>query len=430
MVMSRRFGRTYTFFCLFGFASVAILFGALHLERTRKKGTHKNSAKEPVAARGTFDIEHGKRVPETKSATVSSGVAWIQHEDDDVSNRSTCFLEGTVRQRNNLSCICKKGWNGADCSIPDAIWSTKAFRYWNSAGLIRRRRKPRAVINGFIFNHELDILEVRIKELGNAVDYFIIVESIYTNVGAEKPLYLKSNLSAGFLREHAHKIIPIAMDFYNYIDGEPWSPENYLRSSIWYEGQRRLRNIQRDDLFIMSDADEIPSREVVLFLKHHDGYGEPILLRLRWFLYGFFWENREPVNVSSVCTVAFMREKYENDSLRLRTLNPYTDEDLPEAGTFIDMWTIEGTPPRYAGWHCSWCFDAHGIQVKLASAQRDDGVRWGDIAEKTDIAYINSLRRRGQYFDESTPLNHCDPYEAAPAYVAKHAQRFRHLMQP
>ncbi|XP_070378101.1 beta-1,4-mannosyl-glycoprotein 4-beta-N-acetylglucosaminyltransferase-like [Dermacentor albipictus] len=276
----------------------------------------------------------------------------------------------------------------------------------------------------------LDLLEIRVKELSDAVDYYLVVESTYTCSGVEKPLHLRSNLSAGFLREHAHKIVPISVDFYNNDGGDPWGPENYLRTTVWYEGHRRLKNISDDDLFIMSDADEIPSRDVVLFLKHHDGYGEPILLSLRWFVYGFFWENRVPVKVSGVCTVAFMREVYGNDSLRLRTMKTFTRNNMSNTGTFSEKWIIQGTSPHYAGWHCTWCFDAEGIQVKLAAAQRDDGVRWGDIAEKTDIGYINSLRKTGYFFDDSGPLERCDAYDAAPGYVRENAERFRWLMRP
>ncbi|KAH7940631.1 hypothetical protein HPB49_002662 [Dermacentor silvarum] len=372
--------------------------------------------------------EHIKNASETPAVLLrmSSEAAILKANQEGAK----CFVEGTAPGTNNLTCACKKGWNAPDCSVPDAVWFTEAFEMWYSKGLIRRRSRPRTVVNGIIFNHELDLLEVRIRELGNAVDYFIVVESTYNNFGAMKPLYLRSNLSAGFMREHAHKIVPIAVDIYIHNGDDPWAPENYLRTSVWHEGHRRLKNIRDDDLFIMSDADEIPSRDVVLFLKHHDGYGEPVLLSLRWFLYGFFWENSKPVTVSGVCTVAFLREVYGNDSLRLRHMNTYTLKEISNTGTLIQEWTISGLSPRYAGWHCSSCFDARGIQVKLASAQRDDGVRWGDIAQKTDLAYINSLRKRGQFFDESPPLKRCDANDAAPAYVRENAERFRYLMQP
>ncbi|KAH7972782.1 hypothetical protein HPB52_016975 [Rhipicephalus sanguineus] len=215
-----------------------------------------------------------------------------------------------------------------------------------------------------IFYHELSLLEIRVKELGDAVDHYIVVESPRTYFGTEKPLYLRNNLSAGFLREHKHKIVPISVDFNNYAGDDSWAPENYVRTSVWNEGHRRLENIRDDDLFIMSDADEIPSRDVVLFLKHHDGFGEPILWRLRWHTYGFYWENSRPV------------------------------------------------------------------VMKLAAAQRDDGVRWGDIAEKSDTSYIISLRKKGLFFDDRSKLTPCDPNETAPAYVRENAEKFVCLMRP
>lgn len=273
-----------------------------------------------------------------------------------------CFLPGTVPGLDDKMCVCREGWNGAECSIPDVVWSSKSFQVWYSMGLIKRRQKPRRIINGLVFNHELDLLEIRVNYLGEAVDKYVIVESNYTYFGTAKPLNLRSNLSAGFLRSHTHKIIPVAITVYNYGNGDPWAPENYFRTSIWRVGQKRIRNLRDDDLFWISDADEIPDRDVLTFLKHHDGYGEPVALRLRWFLYGFFWEEYEPADVAGVCSVAYMRRMYANDSRRLRMMTKVDYSPL-QAGTTQEWWTVTGTEPRYAGWHCSWCFDAHGIQV-------------------------------------------------------------------
>ncbi|KAK8770798.1 hypothetical protein V5799_012737 [Amblyomma americanum] len=276
-----------------------------------------------------------------------------------------CFEEGTVPALEKM-CVCRNGWHGDECSIPDVVWSNRRFQEWFSRGLIKRRSKPRLIINGFVFNHELDLLEIRVRELGDAVDYYVICESNYTFFGTTKPLYLQSNLSAGFLREHAHKILPLTVGVFNYGDGNPWAPENYFRTSIWHRGQSKLKHLLRDDdLFMIADADEIPNRDVLLFLKHHDGYGEPVAVSLRWFLYGFFWENRKPVVVGGACTVAFLRHVYENDPLRLRRADKYATRNLSNTRTQQQRWTIKGTPPLYAGWHCSWCFDAHGIQVSI-----------------------------------------------------------------
>ncbi|XP_075554772.1 beta-1,4-mannosyl-glycoprotein 4-beta-N-acetylglucosaminyltransferase-like isoform X1 [Dermacentor variabilis] len=431
--MTPMFKTLLTGLCFFTFVSATILFSVFHWHHTSKT-VHKKAGKQVFHGSLNATMEEAFRRKTVNDASEIKGKlsavstnATVRHANEDLFE---CFSEGTISGMKNSTCVCKKGWNGIDCSIPDAVWLTQSFKIWYSNGIIRRRSRPRRIISGLVFNHELDLLEIRVKELGDAVDYYLVVESTYTYSGVEKPLHLRSNLSAGFLREYAHKIVPISVDFYNYDGGDPWGPENYFRTSVWYEGHRRLKSIRDDDLFIMSDADEIPSRDVVLFLKHHDGYGEPISLTLRWFLYGFFWENSVPVTVSGVCTVGFMREVYENDSLRLRSMRTFTRNNLSYTGTFSEMWIIQGTSPHYSGWHCSWCFDAEGIQVKLAAAQRDDGVRWGDIAEKTDIGYINSLRKTGHFFDESGPLERCDAYDAAPAYVRENAERFRWLMRP
>ncbi|XP_050037187.2 beta-1,4-mannosyl-glycoprotein 4-beta-N-acetylglucosaminyltransferase-like isoform X2 [Dermacentor andersoni] len=431
--MTPTFKTLLTGLCLFTSVSATVLFCVLHWHHTSrtvdkkvdKQVSHGALSPTREEAFRRKAVNDASEVPGKLSAPSTNAI--VRHANEDLME---CFSEGTIPGMKNSSCICKKGWNGIDCSIPDAVWLTQVFKIWYSKGIIRRRSRPRRIISGLVFNHELDLLEIRVKELGDAVDHYLVVESTYTYSGLEKPLHLRSNLSAGFLREHAHKIVPISVDFYNYDGGNPWGPENYVRTSIWYEGHRRLKNIRDDDLFFISDADEIPSRDVVLFLKHHDGYGEPILLSLRWFVYGFFWENSVPVNVSGVCTVSFLRQVYENDSLRLRSMKTFTKNNMSNTGTFSEMWTIQGTSPHYSGWHCSWCFDAEGIQVKLAAAQRDDGVRWGDIAEKTDLGYINSLRKRGYFFDESGPLERCDAYDAAPAYVRENAERYRWLMRP
>nr|XP_050022524.1 beta-1,4-mannosyl-glycoprotein 4-beta-N-acetylglucosaminyltransferase-like [Dermacentor andersoni] len=429
--MSRRPRRVVFLLCLIGLFPAAVFFSAIHFKWSQETKYSKpisavltdgadKISRNTVAGRAKAGIS---KPPNTPTTDVAANAVTMNSKDS-----LGCFPEGTAPGFSTTMCVCRKGWNGAECSIPDAVWNTEMFRVWYSKGRITRRSKPRAIINGFVFNHELSLLEIRINELGDAVDHYIVCESNYTFFGTPKPLHLRSNLSAGFLREHAHKIILLNIGVYNYGDGDPWAPENYFRRSIWLEGQGHLKNLHDDDLFMIADADEIPTRDVLLFLKHHDGYGEPVRVSLRWFLYGFYWENARPVEVGGACTVAFLRYVYDNDTLRLRIADAYISKRLPYTGTSQGHWTITGTWPRYAGWHCSWCFDVHGIQVKLTAAQRDDGIRWGDFAQKRDREYIHGLRKSGRYFDDSPPLKSCDANEAAPAYVRNNADRFPYLM--
>lgn len=274
----------------------------------------------------------------------------------------------------------------------------------------------------------MDLLEIRVRELNDAVDYFLVCEANYTFFGAPKPLHLRSMLSGGFLSAYRSKIVVVTAYENHVTDGNPWAPENYFRTFVWQEGRHRLKNLRDDDLFMINDADEIPSRDVMLFLKHHDGYGEPIAFGLRWFLYGFFWENRKPVVVSGACSVAYLREVYQDTSLFVRGNEKIHAVPVNGTGMFAFDWTITGVAPQYAGWHCSWCFDIPGIQVKLASSQRDDGVRWGDLPEKYNQTYIKWLRKTGKFFDNGVSLLPIDGESAAPDFVRRDSNRWKYLL--
>ena len=49
------------------------------------------------------------------------------------------------------------------------------------------------IYDSFLFYNELDILEIRLNELNNVVDYFILVESSVTHQGQSKPFIFDEN---------------------------------------------------------------------------------------------------------------------------------------------------------------------------------------------------------------------------------------------
>ncbi|HET6388140.1 hypothetical protein [Hyphomicrobium sp.] len=114
----------------------------------------------------------------------------------------------------------------------------------------------------FSFFNELDLLEVRLHELHELVDYFVLVEARQTFQGAPKPLYFADN--AQLFHRYADKIIPIAVDFPETIAAyglktKPldanWAREHYQRDQI----HRGLSKAISSDLIIVSDVDEIIS---------------------------------------------------------------------------------------------------------------------------------------------------------------------------
>ena len=50
-----------------------------------------------------------------------------------------------------------------------------------------------------------------------------------------------------------------------------------------------IDGLRDDDIFLLLDADELPTAEALLFLKLFDGWREPVRFGFRWTVFGFFW---------------------------------------------------------------------------------------------------------------------------------------------
>ena len=155
------------------------------------------------------------------------------------------------------------------------------------------------VIDGFSFFNEFDILKLRLEYLRDTVDYFIISECNYTHSGKEKPYYLNQIINE-FDEELRSKIISVHYE--PDISDYDFSPKTTcdFESGFWKleRGQRNhilegLKNFSPDDLFMLSDMDEIPRKELIQHLKQN-GLPENNLALARCdnFYYNFFtYEN-------------------------------------------------------------------------------------------------------------------------------------------
>jgi hypothetical protein len=106
----------------------------------------------------------------------------------------------------------------------------------------------------FTFFNELEILEVKLNELYDHVDYFVLVESVETFRGDLKPLYFLENKDrfAKFLDKIIH--VPV---FDRLNTNNPWDREFFQRNQI----MRGLLGAVKDDIIIIEDLDEMISAE-------------------------------------------------------------------------------------------------------------------------------------------------------------------------
>jgi beta-1,4-mannosyl-glycoprotein beta-1,4-N-acetylglucosaminyltransferase len=119
------------------------------------------------------------------------------------------------------------------------------------------------IIDCFPFFNELDILEIRLNELYDAVDYFVLVEASKTQASNDKPFYFEEN--KGRFDKFLDKIVHVKVTEYPIFD-HIWGMENYQRNKI-IDGLKLIPNISKSDIVLISDLDEIPSKESIQKIK-------------------------------------------------------------------------------------------------------------------------------------------------------------------
>lgn len=130
------------------------------------------------------------------------------------------------------------------------------------------------VIDSFSFFNEFDILKLRLNYLKDVVDYFVICEANCTYSGEKKMYYLDAILHE-LPEEIKSKIISIhyepdvsSLSFdksQTDMGSDFWKLERSQREFI----TQHLTQFQPDDLFMVSDVDEIPNKNLIRHIQSH-----------------------------------------------------------------------------------------------------------------------------------------------------------------
>ncbi|XP_031478349.1 uncharacterized protein LOC116249268 [Nymphaea colorata] len=189
------------------------------------------------------------------------------------------------------------------------------------------RESPRRVFDAVLFSNELDILSIRWKELNPYISHFILLESNSTFTGLPKPFVFQNNRHKFNFVEPRLTYGTIAGRFRK---GEnPFVEEAYQRVAL--DQLLRIAGITNDDLLIMSDVDEIPSRHTINLLRWCDEIPPVLHLQLRNYLYSFEFLVDYKSWRASV-------HRYQAGKTRYAHYRQ-TDNMLADSG-----------------WHCSFCF--------------------------------------------------------------------------
>jgi hypothetical protein len=132
----------------------------------------------------------------------------------------------------------------------------------------------------FPFFNELDLLDIRLHELSDVVDKFVLVEATRTFTGNPKPLYFWENRKqfTPFLSQIIHVVVddmPMTKEELSASTQKDlrWLESDYQHGANWIRDRHQRNAIMRAvdylddyDIIIIEDADEMLRKEVALRL--------------------------------------------------------------------------------------------------------------------------------------------------------------------
>lgn len=146
------------------------------------------------------------------------------------------------------------------------------------------------VYDCFLFFNELDVLEIRLNELYDVVDHFVLVEAAETHKkGDLKPFYFEQEKER--FKPFLDKIIHVKLEEHIACKAV-WSTENPSQGwerEYWQRDQimRGLQDCHPEDIILISDVDEIIPKSIVPqlsgIIKKHSCVGFRHHM-YRWFL--------------------------------------------------------------------------------------------------------------------------------------------------
>ena len=282
-------------------------------------------------------------------------------------------------------------------------------RRWDVYSTRDQRRK---VYDLFLINTELDWLEIRLHELDEVVDFFVVLESAKNFQRNPKPLYLQEHLAGksfcsafAHSRENRGTYVPTEYGSHSFrpchrLDGVlslhhdlyPLSPRNMLslgstefksyehklihrvlqepevelpRDDVWVQ-EHFTRNALLDqvllslngsqapnegDVLLIGDIDEIPRASTLIALRNC-AFPPRVTLRSQMYYYSFQWPHRG-------------EQWHHPQATYFDGPNTVRPEDLRQGKPDAELYST--------GWHCSSCFSTMAdLKTKITSFSHKD----------------------------------------------------------
>jgi len=274
----------------------------------------------------------------------------------------------------------------------------------------------RKIYDAFLFNTELDWLEIRLETLFASVDFFVIVESPLTFTSLAKPLILTENWSR-FKKYHS-KIIHHVLENPLKDAETTWDVERYQRNALFTQVFPFLEGTkvaQKGDIIMISDVDEIPRPASIVILRNCD-VPKRVTLRSQFYYYSFQWLHQGEQWPHGQATIF-------GGTKPGQTIMP---EDLRmESESAINWWN--SATLWNAGWHCSTCFETtEEVLLKMASFSH---TAWNEEEFRDKARIVNRVRNGQDLWDRpGQTYNRLEQNQDVPEVVKSDERRWAYLL--
>jgi len=297
----------------------------------------------------------------------------------------------------------------------------------------------------FPFFNELDLLKIKLSELSDSVDYFVICESTRTHSGKRKPLYYLENKfkfkkwesKIVYLVYNPPKFNPI-FSFFDYL-----AKFNFMNSyffgriyAIFGLGRWRIEHKQRNylktylkkhaqdkDLIVISDADEIMNKKILPKAKSILKANPKKVIVLKQKVYNYylngllehFWCSEK------ICT--WKKLKRTRSLNNIRNWNSF--QRVIKYFFKINFLKRREIFLNSGGWHFSYLGNSSQIKTKLKNISHYEI----DTKEKNSSFINDKIQSNNSLINNNSKIKYVPIDNSFPEEIQKNPNNYKNLIK-
>jgi beta-1,4-mannosyl-glycoprotein beta-1,4-N-acetylglucosaminyltransferase len=266
------------------------------------------------------------------------------------------------------------------------------------------------VYDCFPFFNELDVLEIRLEELWNVVDHFVLVESNVTFSGNPKTYCFEENQER--FSKYLDKIRYIKVDDVPETE-DPWVREKFQRIAAG----RGLIDAGQEDLIIISDCDEIPRAEMIEMIKEDENNYDRYLLYIPQFNFKL---NYMKINdLSRHCQIIVTKFKQFTNAQQEREYTFFWNPK-PNNSVMVD----------HGGWHFTFIGDNEHCIKKFKSYSHTEKLEIPEFIDSFNIEWMIRNKYGFEGIDNKEKFEYVVVDDYFPQCVYENTSRWKDLIIP